>query len=65
MYNADNMLRFLGPDATNVEAREFAEHLLDQNWDLLKDDDGQYHAYRNGEEMTEQEWHDALKNFFG
>ena len=62
-YTADNMSRFLGPDATDHDAQRMGEWLEEQGWELTIVD-GEFHAYRNGEEMTEQEWQDALHRAF-
>ena len=63
-YNADNMSRFLGNLATDEDAQLMGEYLESQGWEMSIED-GEYHAFKNGQEMTEQEWHDALRNVFG
>ena len=63
MYTADNMMRFLGPDATDADAQRMGEFLEAQGWELTLRD-GEYVAYRNDDEMTESEWHDALHECF-
>ena len=67
MYNADNMHKFLGSEATDAQAQQFAEYLLSHGWELVENSDGQYVAYHEGEDgeaMTEQEWQDALQACF-
>jgi len=63
MYNADNMHRFLGPDGTDNDAQRLAEFLTGNGW-TLEMRDGQYVAFMGDEEMTEQEWQDALAECF-
>lgn len=62
-YNSENMSGLLGCYCTDEDAEKFAECLLDDGWELVEID-GQFHAYRDGEEMTEREWHRALKFCF-
>ena len=62
MYNSENMSSFLGPDVNDHEARAFAMYLEERGWELDILSDGQYHAFRNGEEMTEQEWQSELSS---
>ena len=62
-YTADNMLRFLGSEATDEDAQRMGEYLESQGWELSIED-GEYHAFKNGQPMTEQECHDALKDVF-
>lgn len=62
-YTADNMSRFLGVDATDADARRMGEFLVTQGWELSLRD-GEFVAYRDGEEMTEAEWQAALSEAF-
>ena len=64
MFTTDNMARFLGSEATDEDAYRMGSYLEEQGWELITID-GEYHAYKDGREMTEIEWHDALKNVFG
>ena len=63
MYNADNMMIFLGPDVSDREAEDFAMFLESRGWELSLNSDGQYVAYRDGEEMTESEWQAELNAY--
>ena len=63
MYNADNMMNFLGPDVSDREAEDFAIFLESRGWELSWNSDGQYVAYRAGEEMTESEWQAELNAY--
>lgn len=63
MYNADNMYRFLGPDGTDDDAQRFAAYLIVAGWELTLEDE-QYVAHKDGDEMTEQEWQDAMNDCF-
>ena len=63
-YTADNMVRFLGNLGTDEDAARMGEYLENQGWEM-NIEDGEYHAYKDGQEMTEQEWHTALRNVFG
>lgn len=62
-YTADNMSRFIGPDGTDEDAQKIGEYLGTHGWELVEID-GQFVAYRNGEEMTEYEWQEALNGCF-
>ena len=64
VYTANNMMRFLGTDATDADAVRMGEYLEQNGWELLLDDDGEFVAYKDGRRMTEPEWHAALKNAF-
>ena len=63
-FTVDNMLRFLGSEATEEDAQLMGEYLENQGWELYLED-GEYHAYKGEHAMTEQEWHAALRNVFG
>ena len=63
-YTADNMLRFLGSEATDEDATSMGSYLEEQGWELSLED-GEFHAYKDGREMSELEWHAALRNVFG
>lgn len=65
MYNADNMSLFLGNDVSDREAEQFAIFLENRGWELVLNSDGQYVAYRDGEEMTESEWQAELDAYPG
>lgn len=62
-YNADNMMNFLGPDVSDREAEDFAMFLESRGWELSLNSDGQYVAYRDGEEMTESKWQAELNAY--
>lgn len=62
-YTAENMSRMLGNEATNADAERFAAYLLARGWELCEDD-GQIHASRNGEAMTEAEWQAAIADCY-
>lgn len=62
-YNADNMMNFLGTDVSDREAEDFASFLESRGWELSLNSDGQYVAYRDGEEMTESEWQAELNSY--
>lgn len=62
-YTAENMSRMLGNKATNADAERFAAHLLAHGWELYEVD-GQIHASRNGEAMTEAEWQYAIVDYY-
>ena len=65
-YNADNMERLLGPDASDQEAEDFALFLESRGWELVFDEsDGIYRAYRDDAEMTEEEWQTELNAYPG
>lgn len=64
-YNADNMMNFLGTDVSDREAEDFASFLESRGWELSLNSDGQYVAYRDGEEMTESEWQAELNAYPG
>ena len=63
MYTAENMSRMLGNEATDTDAERFAAYLLEQGWQLYEDD-GQIFASRNGKAMTEQEWQEAIADYY-
>lgn len=65
MYDAHNMYPFLGSEAQDNDAQEFASFLLARGWELALDSEGYFRAYRDGAEMTEQEWQDELAACFG
>lgn len=65
-YTADNMARFLGNGATDEQAEKFAEYLLSHGWELdYPMGEVTLSAYRNGVEMTDQEWDQSLEVVFG
>lgn len=65
-YNCDNMAGFLGNMATDAQAEKFADYLLAQGWELEFPRGCEYlEAYRNDEEMTEEELDCALDAVFG
>lgn len=59
-FTSDNMELFLGSDYNDHEAQSFGEYLESRGWKLELDSDGQFHAYRDGAEMTETEWQTVL-----
>ena len=63
-YTADNMSNMLGNEATNEDAERFAAYLIAQGWELLENSDGQMEAWRDDQEMGEQEWQAALGECF-
>lgn len=66
MYNADNLAHFLGSDATDEQAQQFATYICKHGWELVETVNGLYTAYNdNGQEMTEMEWQDTLQKCFG
>lgn len=64
MYNAENMGRFLGPDATDADAEKFASFLEANGWVLFENSEGQFEAYKGYEKMSEGEWQNALRACF-
>ena len=62
---AVNMINLLGPDADDEDAEIFADYLTSHGWELFERMDGQISAERNGEEMSEEEWAEALEGAFG
>lgn len=67
-YNAENMSGICGNDCTDEQANNFAEYLINQGWELhlyLEEHASheQYYAHRDGEEMTETEWAEALADY--
>ena len=62
---AVNMINLLGPDADDQDAEFFADYLTSHGWELFERMDGQIYACRHGEEMTEEEWAEALEGAFG
>lgn len=65
MYDAQNMFPFLGNLASDCDAQRWGEHLLARGWELDLGSEGYFRAYRDGAEMTEQEWQDELAACFG
>ena len=63
-YNVDNMGRLLGSNASNVDAERFAAHLLARGWDLVEGSDGKMEAWRDGQEMAEEDWLEELAACF-
>ena len=63
-YTADNMTRLLGNLANDDDTERFASYLLSKGWELEEDSEGQVVAFKEGEEMTEQEWQEALADCF-
>ena len=64
-FTAENMRDLLGTDAGDCDAELFAGYLIRTGWSLDEGEDGQVRAEKNGEEMTETEWLDALAGCFG
>ncbi len=64
MYNAENMGRFLGPDATDADAEKFASFLEANGWVLFENSEGQFEAYKGYKKMSEGEWQNALRACF-
>lgn len=64
MYNAMNMTRFLGHDASDSDAQRMGEYLVAQGWELTLDNEGYFQAFRNDAEITENEWQNALAACF-
>lgn len=65
-YNADNMARFLGSDVSDSESEDFASFLEKRGWELVYDESERiFRAYRDDEEMTEEEWQTELNSYPG
>ena len=62
-YTSENMSSFLGCYCTDEDAEKFAKYLLDDGWELVEID-GQFHAFKDEEEMAECQWYRALKFCF-
>lgn len=62
--NTEYMERLLGTSYNDQDAVCFASWLESHGWQLFLADDGQYHATRNGREMTESEWQENLDACF-
>lgn len=63
-YTAENMNRLLGYEASNEDAVRFAEYLTATGWELIENHDGQMEAWRDDQQMDEQEWQMALEDCF-
>ena len=64
-FTAENMRDMLGAEGGNCDAELFSDYLIRNGWTLAAGEDGQVRATKNGEEMTETEWLDALAGCFG
>ena len=62
-YNAKNMGHFLGDDPSDDECAAFAKMLIDEGWQLVLIDCW-FHAIRDGKEMSDDEWHQAMTDFY-
>lgn len=64
-FTASNMRDLLGTEGFDRDAEVFADYLIRNGWSLDEGDDGQVRASKDGEDMTEIEWLDALAGCFG
>ena len=64
-FTAENMRDMLGAEGGNCDAELFSDYLIRNGWHLDVGEDGQVRATKNGEEMTEIEWLDALAGCVG
>lgn len=62
-FTAETMSRLLGNMATDADAKQFAAYLRNTGWELEMIEE-QICASRDGEDMTEDEWLQALKTCF-
>ena len=63
-FTCDNMSKFLGSECTDEDAEILGNWLKNNGYELQKDSEGNFDAYKDGEKISEVEYQDILKKAF-